>query len=137
MATYTYTDPSASLRDYVRLLVRDNQVGKMILSDEDIAALVLSYPLAAIPSRAAYSIGYEAAAILFAHWSRQASATVGPLKIEADKRAAAAFELVKLLYNQSKGLPPDGSMGLVMFSGAMTLDKIDRPLPVFTRILPL
>lgn len=137
MAT-TYTDPVTILRDYIRLLVKDNVQGQMVLTDLDIQALMLSYPAAIIPSRDAYGIAYQAAVTLYAHWARQASAQVGPLRIEADKRAAACLLLAKIMYNQFKGLPIDGSVSsLVLFSGAMTLDVADRPAPIFTRSMPL
>jgi hypothetical protein len=137
MAT-TYVAPLTSIKDHVRLLVKDNVTGQMILQDEDIEALAAAHPDATPTNRERYLVAFEAATALYGHWLRIASAQVGPLRIEGTRRAEASLAQAQLFWNLGNGLSPTatGGMPAVTSFGLTLVDPADCLEPLFSRTNP-
>ncbi len=83
--TYDSSDPGATTRDQIRLMVGDTDTGDQIMQDEEIAYFVTTYT----------SVGSAAVAVarsILSIFARQVTKAVGDLRINASDRYKAYAE---------------------------------------------
>ena len=112
--TWTYTDPATSTRDELRFMVGDTDTDDQLLSDEEIAYLLVAWinvPVAAS----------KAASAIAARFSRLADKSVGELRISLSQKVASYRQLAVDLMRQAGAVcgPTTADQGDPLFKKAM------------------
>ena len=123
--SYASSDPGSSGKSYVRLRIGDTSSGSQLLSDEEIAAFLTTYPT---PLRAAA----ESAFAVAAQFARRVDKTAGRMGIQ-NSQAAMAYERLgkRLLVEMSQGVAPYAGGISVSDKDSVNADT-DRDAPVFS-----
>ncbi len=122
---YLSTAPGSSGRSYVRLRIGDTSSGSQLLQDEEIDAILSTYP-------APYRAASEAAFAIAGQFARRVDKTAGRMQI-ANSQAAQAYEKL------GNRLLREGALSVAPYAGGISVsDKnevnadTDRDAPAFS-----
>ncbi len=120
--TYDSSDPGATDKDQVRLMVGDTDTNDQLLADEEIAHFLTIYITVG-------NAAVQSARAIMAQFTRQVTRAVGDLKINLSDRAKAYKELIIELSEMA-----DASDPFQIYMGNQSLadrdaDRVDTDLP--------
>ncbi|KKN54427.1 hypothetical protein LCGC14_0592250 [marine sediment metagenome] len=124
--SYDSSDPGATSKDQVRLMVGDTDTADQLLTDEEIAHFLTTYLTVG-------NAAVQSARAIMAQFTRQVTRAVGDLKINLSDRAKAYKELIVELTEMA-----DASDPFQIYAGGLSLAdrnedraNVDLPQPPF------